>query len=227
MIGSFDNPPFPVFRISPKGIATRKYWISPCNMQLLTTPLPSSVWQATELGFLKQNIISAFKVLPIHPDFWPFFGVCWKRAYNFSVRLMFGCRSSPKIFDSLSEALCSILTNNYRLPYILHLLDNFHIVTPPSSPWAYYSQKSFLRLILTSVKYQFILRAAHNSGHHNRIADSLSDFSFQKFRHLAPESHPTAVPPFSATILLKKIAPQPGNLSNTILNILAPSTLSA
>ena len=58
----------------------------------------------------------------------------WKGAYYFSVRLTFGCRSSPKIFDSLSEALCWILINNHRLPYVLHLLDDFLIVTPPSSP---------------------------------------------------------------------------------------------
>ena len=39
-----------------------------------------------------------------------------------------------KIFDSLSEALCRILTNNYSLPYILHLLDHFLVVTAPFSP---------------------------------------------------------------------------------------------
>ncbi|XP_078032220.1 uncharacterized protein LOC144467455 [Epinephelus lanceolatus] len=82
----------------------------------------------------KADITSAFKVLPMHPDFWCFFGVCWKGAYYFSVRLNFGCKSSPKIFDSLSEALCWILTNNHRLPYILHLLYDFLVVTPPSSP---------------------------------------------------------------------------------------------
>ncbi|XP_049902504.1 uncharacterized protein LOC126391655 [Epinephelus moara] len=82
----------------------------------------------------KADITSAFKVLPIHPDFWCYFGVCWKGAYYFSVRLTFGCKSSPKIFDSLSEALCWILSNNYRLPYVLHLLDDFLVVTPSSSP---------------------------------------------------------------------------------------------
>lgn len=53
------------------------------------------------------------------------------------------------------------------------------------------------RLTLFSAQHQFILWAAHNS-----IAASLSCFSFQKFRHLAPESdlHPTPIPPFSATI---------------------------
>ena len=54
----------------------------------------------------KAEITSAFKVLPIHPDFWCLFGVLWKGAYYFAVHLTFGRKSSPKIFDSLSEALC-------------------------------------------------------------------------------------------------------------------------
>ncbi|KAG1935441.1 hypothetical protein F2P79_019279 [Pimephales promelas] len=68
----------------------------------------------------KADITSAFKVMPIHPDFW--------------LRLTFGCRSSPKIFDSLSEALCWILIDNHRLPYVLHLLDDFLIITPAFTP---------------------------------------------------------------------------------------------
>lgn len=59
------------------------------------------------------------------------------------------------------------------------------------------------RLTLISAQKQFIMRAAHIPGYKNAIADSLSRFSFQKFRRLAPESDilPTPVPPFSATIL--------------------------
>lgn len=52
----------------------------------------------------------------------------------FSLRLTFGCCSSPKIFYSFSEALCWILLNNYKLLFILHLLDDFLVVDFPSSP---------------------------------------------------------------------------------------------
>ncbi len=48
-----------------------------------------------------------------------------------SVRLTFGCRSSPKISDTLSEALCWILLNNCKLPFVLHLLDDFLLVNYP------------------------------------------------------------------------------------------------
>ncbi|XP_076592777.1 uncharacterized protein LOC143324302 [Chaetodon auriga] len=82
----------------------------------------------------KADITSAFKALPIHPNFWHLFGIHWKGAYYFVVRLTFGCKSSPKIFDSLTESLCWILTNNHKVPYVIHLLDDFLTISPPSSP---------------------------------------------------------------------------------------------
>ncbi len=36
--------------------------------------------------------------------------------------------------NSLSEALCWILSNTYKLPFLIHLLDDFLVVTPPLSP---------------------------------------------------------------------------------------------
>ncbi|XP_055030533.2 uncharacterized protein [Misgurnus anguillicaudatus] len=161
MIGPFKEPPFSLFRISPIGIATRKYSGKKRLIIDLSSPhgtyVPSinsiipapdfsmkyaSIEQAITLirkaghgaWLSKADITSAFKVLPIHPEFWRFFGIFWKGAYYFSVRLTFGCRSSPKIFDSLSEALCWILINNHKLPYVLHLLDDFLIITPTSAP---------------------------------------------------------------------------------------------
>ncbi|CAM4460001.1 unnamed protein product [Leuciscus chuanchicus] len=146
---------------SPIGIATRKYSGKKRLIIDLSSPhgshIPSinsiipapdfsmkyaSIDQAITLirkaghgaRLSKADITSAFKVLPIHPEFWRFFGIFWKGAYYFSVCLTFGCRSSPKIFDSLSEALCWILINNHRLPYVLHLLDDFLIITPTSAP---------------------------------------------------------------------------------------------
>lgn len=161
MIGPFRQPPFSTYRVNPIGVATRKYSGkkrliidhssphgsgTPSINSLIPAPdfsmCYTSIDQAMALIRLagrgawlaKADITSAFKVLPIRPEFWRYFGVCWKGSYYFAVRLTFGCRSSPKIFDSLSEALCWILINNYRLPYVLHLLDDFLVVTPPSSP---------------------------------------------------------------------------------------------
>ncbi len=160
MIGPFSVPPFNVFRVSPIGIATRKFsgkkrliidLSSPHN-----SPFPSinslitleeyslhyhDIDQAITLiktagrgaWLAKIDITSAFKIMPIHPDFWHLFGIRWQGNFYFSVRLTFGCRSSPKIFDMLSEAICWILSNNYDVPYLVHLLDDFLIISPPDS----------------------------------------------------------------------------------------------
>lgn len=81
----------------------------------------------------KIDITSAFKVMPIHPDSWHLFGVRWLGKYYFAVRLTFGCKSSPKIFYMLSEAVCRILSNNYAIPHLIHLLDDFFIISPPNA----------------------------------------------------------------------------------------------
>ena len=45
--------------------------------------------------------------------------------YYVYVRLVFGCRSSPKIFDTLSQAISWIASHNYGIETIFHLLDDF------------------------------------------------------------------------------------------------------
>ncbi len=79
----------------------------------------------------KADITSTFKVLPIHPDYWHFFGILWKSAYYFAVCLTFGCKSSPKIFIFIQSTL---LDPDKQLPYVIHLLDDLPTVMPPSPP---------------------------------------------------------------------------------------------
>lgn len=78
-----------------------------------------------ETTMCKTDISDAFKLIPIHPSQWHLYGICWENKHYFYTRLAFGCRSSPKIFDTLSRAVCWIATNNYGIEYILHLLDDF------------------------------------------------------------------------------------------------------
>ncbi len=161
MIGPFTNPPFSIFRVSPIGVATRKYSNKKRLIIDLSAPRNSSVPSIKSLIPLapfslfyasvdhavqmikaagarawlgKADITDAFKVMPLHPSQWHLFGVKWRSKFYFSVKLTFGCRSSPCIFNSLSEALCWILYNTYNLPFVLHLLDDFLVVDFPSSP---------------------------------------------------------------------------------------------
>ncbi|KAI2645483.1 Pro-Pol polyprotein [Labeo rohita] len=130
MIGPFSAPPFNAYRVSPLGVATRKFsgkkhlildLSSPHN-----SPFPSinslipleefslryhDIDQAIILikdadrgaWLAKLNITSSFRVMPIHPDFWHLLGIRWRNKFYFAVCLTFGCRSSPKIFDMLSR----------------------------------------------------------------------------------------------------------------------------
>lgn len=62
---------------------------------------------------------------------WPYHGIQWNDNYYFFKRLVFGSRSSPKIFDTLSQAVYWIVTHNYAIEHILHLLDDFLVIVPP------------------------------------------------------------------------------------------------
>lgn len=148
MISPFRSPPFALFRINPIGIATCKYsgkkrliidLSSPHNS---TTPsinslIPEDIFSLSyasvdhAIPFIKTagkgtwlakaDITDAFKTMPLYPSQWHLFRVKWRSKIYFAVCLVFGCRSSPRIFDCLSEALCWILLNICKLPFVLHL----------------------------------------------------------------------------------------------------------
>ena len=105
------------------------------SLSLVT--IDNAIRKNRELGknswLCKVDIRDAFKLVPIHESLWPFHGVKWNNKYYFYTRLVFGSRSSPKIFDSLSEAVCWILQNNYGIQHVLHLLDDFLTIDAPDS----------------------------------------------------------------------------------------------
>ncbi|CAF3796862.1 unnamed protein product [Rotaria socialis] len=85
-----------------------------------------AVLKASPKAFLcKCDIVSAFKLLPTRPSLVPFYGCHLNDQLYFFVRLPFGDRSSPCIFDCLSQALEWILLNKYYVQYCQHLLDDF------------------------------------------------------------------------------------------------------
>ncbi|XP_077957070.1 uncharacterized protein LOC120819784 [Gasterosteus aculeatus] len=77
------------------------------------------------------DVKDTFKIVPIHPAQWHLFGIRWGAKFYFAVRLTFGCRSSPCIFNKVSEALCWILLNRAKIPSVLHLLDDFLVIDSP------------------------------------------------------------------------------------------------
>ncbi|MEW8338437.1 MAG: reverse transcriptase domain-containing protein [Candidatus Thiodiazotropha taylori] len=160
-IGPFDRIPFEQYRISPLGVAESKYskkkrlivdlsaphdnekhpslneLINKEDFSLSYVTIDTAVQIIRRLGkgawMCKTDIKDAFKLIPIKEALWPYYGVKWNGKYYFYTRLVFGGRSSPKIFDSLSEAVCWILEHNYKLANVLHLLDDFLAIDSPEA----------------------------------------------------------------------------------------------
>ena len=159
VIGPYDFIPFSCYRISPIGIAVGKYsgkkrlivdlsaphdneihaslneLINKEEFSLSYVTIDNAIKIIVKCGkgaqMCKVDIRDAFKLIPIKESLWPFYGIQWDGRYYFYTKLVFGSRSSPKIFDFLSEALCWILRNNYNVQHVLHLLDDFLTIDNP------------------------------------------------------------------------------------------------
>ena len=155
LIGPYtvDTCPFPLYRINPLGVVERKYSKKKRLILDLSSPhdvpghdsvnslipkeefslsyvrLDDAISIINRLGpgsvMNKFDIQDAFKNLPIAPSLWHLHGLQWNNHIYFYTRLVFGSRSSPKLFTMLSEAVHYIATNNYNIQYLLYLLDDF------------------------------------------------------------------------------------------------------
>ena len=161
LVGPFETPPFSTYRVSPLGVAEGSY--SGKKRLIVDLSAPHNNFNHASLNQLinkdeysltyvklddairgilerdrgswlcKTDIVDAFKQIPIHPSLWHLYGVKWKGSYFFYTRLVFGSRSSPKIFDWLSQAVCWIAKHNYGIEFILHLLDDYLTIDFPSA----------------------------------------------------------------------------------------------
>ena len=151
--GPYKVPPFQNYRVSPLGIAEHKYskkkrlivdlsapnyiethpsineLIDKNQCSLSYVSIDDAIKIIIQKGpgslMCKTDISDAFKLIPILPSQYHLYCVKWRDAYYYYTRLSFGCRSSPKIFDQFSQAICWIAQNNYKIESILHLLDDF------------------------------------------------------------------------------------------------------
>lgn len=161
LVGPFKQPPFETYRINPISLAQKKFsqkkrlvvdmsaphevsdipslnsLISKEEFTLSYVKIDEAIKIIQKLGrgtkLCKTDLVDAFKTLPTSPDIWPFQGIRWKEEYYFFTRLVFGCRSSPKIFDTLSRAIAWIAKEKYGITNILYLLDDFLTLDEPGS----------------------------------------------------------------------------------------------
>ena len=161
LIGPLDSMPFEIYRVNPIGIAEGKYskkkrlivdlsaphndennkclneLIDKEDFSLNYVTIDHAIKTIKQSGtgswLCKTDISDAFKLLPIHPTLWPFHAIKWNGKFYYYVRLVFGSRASPKIFDTLSQAICWIAKHVYKIDNILHLLDDFLTIDHPES----------------------------------------------------------------------------------------------
>ncbi len=159
--GPFSSPPFPVYRVSPIGIVESKYskkkrliidlsaphddpdqssineLIDKDTFSLSYVKLDDAIRSIQEKGqgalLCKTDITDAFKLIPCHPSLYHLYMIKWQGQYFFFNRLTFGCRSSRKIFDHLSQSVAWIAHNNSGIDCLLYLLDDFLTIDHPDT----------------------------------------------------------------------------------------------
>ena len=154
ILGPFRTPPFTDFVISPLGLREKKVKGEFRVIHDLFFPIGdsvnsgipreyaqvkySSVYDAIQhildLGpncyLAKTDILSAFRIIPIHRDDIHLLGFKWNDLYYFDKCLPMGCSSSCQIFESFSTSLEWIVLQHLYGVKVIHLLDDFLFIAP-------------------------------------------------------------------------------------------------
>ena len=150
--GPFVDPPFSPLHCSPIGAVMKDD--GTCRLIMdLSQPKGYSINEginkddfavqyshfdrATELVFKagqgcllsKIDIKHAFRLIPVAPEDWKLLGFFWENYYFIDVRLSFGSRSSPGIFNKFADLVCWILINKCNLESTVHYSDDFLLVS--------------------------------------------------------------------------------------------------
>lgn len=158
LVGPFSSPPFPNLQCHPLGAVPKKNSVKWRPIYHLSFPCPEtdsvnafisqefascsyvSVDDAIDIlralgkgAFMgKMDIRSAFRLLPIAPSQRELFGIFWEGKYYYDKCVGFGLRSAPKLFDQFAAAVEWIARNKFGVHNVIHLLDDFFFVAPPS-----------------------------------------------------------------------------------------------
>ena len=96
----------------------------------------------------KTGIKNAFRIIPIRPQDYNLLGICWRALYYYDRCMSRGCSSSCKTFETFSTAIEWIAQKKLHIPNILHLLDDFLIISSTQD-----SCKKQLELFLMLCRY--------------------------------------------------------------------------
>ena len=106
-----------------------------CSLTYIT--VDDAIQKILELGpntlLAKADIKSAFRLIPVHPADRHLLGMEWQKNIFIDTCLPFGLRSAPKLFNTLADLLSWIIIQR-GCTYLIHYLDDFLTMGPPSSP---------------------------------------------------------------------------------------------
>ena len=94
----------------------------------------------------KVDLKSAFRIIPVRKQDWELLGIRWRNLYYVDTCLPFGLRSAPYLFNQFADALEWILKTNYGLQWVIHYLDDYLILGPPSSDQCRQFLQAFLKV---------------------------------------------------------------------------------
>lgn len=173
IIGPFENSPLPNLKISPLGLVPKK---SPGSWRLIhNLSFPSRFEDSVNAGIsdesavvhyasvddaivkikeldkdvylAKTDILSAFRIIPVHPEDYELLGLQWDGKIYIDRCLAMGCRTSCKIFEELSTAIEWIALNKLGIQGMVHVLDDFLLIEKSKSA-AISRFKAFIDLCL-------------------------------------------------------------------------------
>lgn len=157
MAGPFRSQPLVNLRVSPLGLVPKR---EPNKFRLihhLSYPAEASVndgidpelcrvvYTSFDVALLwvrrygkgalmaKTDIEAAFRLLPVHPDSFCLLGCYWDNSFYVDRCLPMGCSISCAYFEAFSTFLEWVVKREAAIPSVLHYLDDFLFVGPPSS----------------------------------------------------------------------------------------------
>jgi hypothetical protein len=161
VIGPFSTPPFFDLNISPLMAIEQKTKVRP--ILNLSAPEGSSLNDAVDkiklrkltmssakkfsqtllkLGrnakFAKSDLVDAYKLIPIHPCNWKYYGFKWLGKFFVDTTTPFGSNTAPANFDDVGETVMNIVQTICNTPKILihRQLDDVPVISPECSDLA-------------------------------------------------------------------------------------------
>lgn len=167
--GPFLSPPIPNLQCSPLGVVPKKdgTWriimdLSSPHGSLINDFIPEDDYTLHYASFdealtlvarygqnapmAKLDIKHAFRLCPVHLEDHEPLGIHWQGKFYIDLRLPFGLRSSPYLFNCLADAFEWLLKNYYHIQDLMHYLDDYLTVGPANSSACAHNVKTILHV---------------------------------------------------------------------------------